>query len=236
MVCQQLVREDVWGQGSQGSGAGVRVRVENGTVPVSRVMTPPGSMIMLPAGMMPAGIPAAALASTGPLQTAVSISGHTVQSQYSWGPPVSVNHLSHQSHSPPTPFQDVRLQMQDGSLAGPGQVDDIASPRRCKHYRAFIPFVGWSPCPLVLFFTDPVGALLCWGFFYLLASPLLVGLVFVGLGIAGAVINGSPALWQVVAGPILCVVGVITCCMIPWRTCSDHCEDCFEEFEPDPFP
>ena len=79
---------------------------------VGRVMTPPGTMAMMPAGMMPAGKPAAAQASTGPLQsTAVSISGHTVQSQYFWGPPVSVNHLSHQSHSPPTPFQDVRLQM-----------------------------------------------------------------------------------------------------------------------------
>ena len=161
---------------------------------VGRVMTPPGTMAMMPAGMMPAGKPAAAQASNGPLQkTAVSIFG------------------------------------QDGSLAGPGHVDDIASPRRCKHYRAFI------PCPWQLLCNDPVGALLCWGFSYLLAPPLLVGLVFVGLGIAGAVINGSPALWQVVAGPILCVVGVITCCMIPWRTCSDHCEDCFEEFEPDPF-
>ena len=94
-------------------------------------------------------------------------------------------------------------------------------------------FLSWVGLPVC---KDPVGALLCWGFAYLLASPLLVGLVFVGLGIAGAVINGSPALRQVVAGPILCVVGVITCCMIPWRTCSDHCEDCFEEFEPDPFP
>ena len=141
------------------------------TGPVGRVMTPPGSMAMMPAGMMPAGKPAAAQASTGPWQTtAVSISGHTVQSQYFlWGPPVSVNHLSHQP-----PFQDVRLQMQDGSLAGPGHVDDIASPRRCKHFRAFIPFLGWSPCPWELLCKDPVGALLCWGFAYLLASPLLV--------------------------------------------------------------
>ena len=65
-----------------------------------------------------------------------------------------------------------------------------------------------------------------------LSVPLACGARVCGAGIAGAVINGSPALWQVVAGPILCVVGVITCCMIPWRTCSDHCEDCFEEFEP----
>ena len=134
---------------------------------VGRVMTPQGSMAMMPAGMMPAGKPAAAQASTGPLQsTAVSISGHTVQSQYFWGPPVSVNHLSHQSHSPPTPFQGVRLQMPNSGLAGPGHVDDVASPLRCcKHYRAFIPFVVWCPCPWQLF-PDPVGTLYC-GFFHI---------------------------------------------------------------------